>query len=197
MVPDAIALPGADLLYWPRIELGEESGRLLARLRDEIAWRQQSITLFGKTHPQPRLICWMGEPGCRYRYSGTTWEPEGWHPLVASLRERVEALADARLNCVLLNQYRDGRDSMGFHADDEPELGPRPIIASLSLGAARTLHFRHRQKRDHPTFRLPLADASLLVMRGDTQANWKHGIPKRQAPTGPRINLTFRLIDGV
>lgn len=193
-VPLAIPLPGADLLYWPDPDPGEDEQRLFARLRDGIGWRQESITLFGKTHLQPRLICWMGDPGCRYRYSGTLWDPQPWHPLVAALRDRIEALSGARFNSVLLNLYRDGRDGMGFHADDEPELGPRPIIASLSLGAERVMHFRHRHDRDAPTFRLPLAGGSLLLMRGDTQANWKHAIPKRGRPTGPRINLTFRRI---
>lgn len=171
-----------------------DSADLLGRLRDEVDWRQESITLFGKTHPQPRLICWMGDPGCRYRYSGKWWEPQGWHPLVASLRDRAGALADARFNSVLLNYYRDGQDSMGFHADDETELGSRPVIASLSLGAERVMHWRHRHDRGEPTHRLPLGDGSLLVMGGDTQANWNHAIPKRRVPLGPRINLSFRTI---
>jgi len=189
-----IPLPGADLLYWRDPELGDDQRNLFERLREGIGWRQESIALFGKTHLQPRLICWMGDPQCTYRYSGTHWEPQPWHPAVAALRGRIEALTGASFNSVLLNLYRDGRDGMGFHADDEPELGPRPVIASLSLGAERMMHFRHRHDRGQPTFRLPLPGGSLLLMRGDTQKNWKHAIPKRQRPAGPRINLTFRLI---
>jgi len=193
--PLAIPLPGADLLCWPgRDWQTAAGGELLARLQAEIPWRQEQITLFGKTHLQPRLICWMGDPGCRYTYSGKQWEPQGWHPLVATLKQEVEQLTGGRFNSVLLNLYRDGRDGMGFHADDEPELGPRPVIASLSLGAERVMHFRHRRDRTIPTFRLPLEDGSLLLMRGDTQRNWKHAIPKRQSPTGLRLNLTFRMI---
>ena len=108
------------------------------------------------THAQPRLICWMGDPGYVYRYSGMVHKPQPWHPLVSNLRARVEELADAHFNGVLLNYYRDGNDSMGFHADDEPELGARPVIASLSFGAARMLYLRHRQDRALPTQKLSL-----------------------------------------
>lgn len=193
-LPPGWPLPDTELLYRPRIDPGIDTAELFDRLRDEIGWRQESITLFGRTHLQPRLICWMGDPGCSYRYSGKRWEPQGWHPLVAMLRQRVEEQAAVRFNSVLLNYYRDGQDSMGFHADDEAELGPRPVIASLSLGADRMIHFRHRHDRSEPTRRLLLTDGSLLVMRGDMQANWKHAIPKRRGVTGPRINLTFRRI---
>lgn len=189
-----IALPDADLRYFPAPELPLPGPALLARLRAEIPWQTRSITLFGRTHLQPRLICWMGDPDARYRYSGQSWEPVPWHPLVDALRARVEALSGARFNAVLLNLYRDGADSMGFHADDEPELGPEPAIASLSIGAARVMHFRHRRNRAEPTRRVPLDDGSLLVMRGTTQAHWQHAIPKTRRPIGPRINLTFRLI---
>jgi alkylated DNA repair dioxygenase AlkB len=136
----------------------------------------------------------MGDPDCAYRYSGTRWEPEPWHPLVDVLRTRVEALTHERFNAVLLNFYRDGADSMGFHADDETELGALPVIASLSLGAQRTMHFRHRLDRAQPTLRVSLGDGDLLVMRGDTQRNWRHAVPKTKRPVGPRVNLTFRRI---
>ncbi len=193
--PRSIPLPGADLLYWPARDWeAAASGKLFARLQEEIPWRKEQITLFGKTHLQPRLICWMGDPDCRYTYSGKQWEPQSWHPLVAELKHEVEHIIGHRFNSVLLNLYRDGQDSMGFHADDEPELGHRPVIASLSLGAMRIMHFRHRQDRTLETFRLPLEDGSLLLMRGDTQSNWKHAIPKRRSCTGPRLNLTFRTI---
>jgi len=192
--PVAIPIADADLLLFRQAQWGQPTDALLARLIDEIPWRRQSVTLFGKTHPQPRLICWMGDPGCAYLYSGTRWEPEPWHPLVDALRTRAEALSGARFNAVLLNLYRDGADSMGFHADDEPELGERPVIASLSLGAERTMLLRHRHDRAQATQRLPLADGDLLVMRGDTQRNWRHAIPKTRRPVGPRLNLTFRRI---
>ena len=191
-----LPLRDGDLLLVPAVNPGQPSADIVQRLREEIPWRQESITLFGRTHMQPRLICWMGDAGRAYRYSGRTWTPEAWHPLVADLRARIEAATGERFNSVLLNLYGDGRDSMGFHADDEPELGERPVIASLSLGAERVMHFRHRHDRALPTHKLILTDGSLLVMRGDTQANWKHAIAKTRRPVGPRINLTFRRILG-
>lgn len=192
----AIVLPGGELRLFPSIDWGLPSPEILARLTAEISWRQESITLFGKTHLQPRLLCWMGDPGSFYSYSGKRHDPVPWHPLVADLRQRVERLAGAPFNAALLNLYRDGQDSMGFHADDEPELGPQPIIASVSFGAERVTHFRHRHDRTLATRRVPLPDSSLLIMRGSTQANWNHAIPKTRKAIGPRINLTFRRITG-
>ena len=192
--PVSLRLPGADLRLFRNESWGEPTERLHSRLIAEIPWRQQSITLFGKTLPQPRLICWMGDAGCTYTYSGTRWEPEPWHPLVDVLRTRVEALAGARFNAVLLNLYRDGADSMGYHADDEPELGEKPVIASLSFGAERAMTFRHRHDPAQATQRITLGDGDLLVMQGDTQKNWRHAIPKTSRIIGPRVNLTFRRI---
>jgi len=189
-----LALPDGNLRLFPAIAFAPTNRDMVARLQAAIPWRQESITLFGRTHTQPRLICWMGDAGCTYRYSGRTWEPEPWHPLVADLRSRVEELTGEWFNSVLLNLYRDGSDSMGFHADDEPELGKTPVIASLSFGAERVMHFRHRHDRSLPTRKIALPDGSLLVMRGETQANWRHAIPKTRRPAGPRINLTFRRI---
>jgi alkylated DNA repair dioxygenase AlkB len=187
-------LPPDDFAYTPSLDWDASLPVILARLVAEIGWRQEQISLFGRRHMQPRLICWMGDPYCTYRYSGKSWEPERWHPLVADLRARAEVCADARFNSVLLNYYRDGQDSMGFHSDDERELGDRPVIASLSLGAPRVMHIRHRSDRNIPTQRLLLTDGSLLVMRGNSQRDWKHAIPKSRTASGPRINLTFRLI---
>lgn len=187
-------LPPDDFLLLRRADWGVPPGDILSRLVAEISWRQESITLFGKTHMQPRLICWMGDPDCTYRYSGTQHVPQPWHPLVSDLRAGLEALAGATFNSVLLNLYRDGQDSMGFHADDEPELGAHPVIASLSFGAARAMHLRHRRDRALPTQKLVLEDGDLLVMRGNSQQDWKHAIPKTRTASGPRINLTFRLI---
>jgi len=190
----ALSLTGADLQLHTGVDWGMPAPRPFARLTAEIPWRQESITLFGRTCLQPRLLCWMGDPGCTYSYSGKRYEPQPWHPLVTDLRKRAENLAEAQFNSVLLNYYRDGQDSMGWHADDEPELGERPVIASLSFGAERIMHFRHRHDRTVPTERIPLPDTSLLIMRGDTQANWKHALPKTRKVIGPRVNLTFRHI---
>ena len=183
-----------DVQLIQHVDWGSPTSEILSRLIAEIPWRQERIRLFGKTYLQPRLICWMGDPGCSYAYSGKRYEPEPWHPLVAELRCRIEKIAGTAFSSVLLNQYRDGQDSMGWHADDEPELGDRPVIASLSFGVERVMHFRHRHDRDISAQRIALADGSLLIMRGDTQANWKHAIPKTRKPLGPRVNLTFRHI---
>jgi alkylated DNA repair dioxygenase AlkB len=189
-----LELADAELLFSERVDLGRDPGELMQRLREGCDWQEESVTLFGKTYLQPRLIAWYGDKGTDYTYSGTRHEPLPWTAELRALRDRVEQLTGSRYNSVLLNLYRDGSDSMGLHADDEPELGENPVIASISLGEQRTLYFRHRHRRDQDTFNLPLPDASLLVMRGATQQNWKHGIRKSRRPLGPRINLTFRWI---
>jgi alkylated DNA repair dioxygenase AlkB len=191
---EAIPLPGAELVLLRAADLGELPAALLAALIAETPWRQESITLYGKTHLQPRLVAWYGDRGATYRYSGKTYRPNPWTSRLADLRARMEALAQARFNSVLLNYYRDNRDSMGLHADDEPELGARPVIASLSLGEERILYFRHKRESRRRGLDLPLPDGSVLLMRGDTQANWKHGMRKLSRPCGPRVNLTFRWV---
>jgi alkylated DNA repair dioxygenase AlkB len=192
--PEPLALPEAELSYVPRFDLGLPADDLMQALIAETPWRQETIRLWGKTYPQPRLIAWYGDPGCVYRYSGTCCEPLAWTQRLLALKSRVEEIASSRFNSVLVNFYRDERDSMGFHSDDEKELGPRPIIASLSLGAERELLFKSRRDKRAPTLRVPLASGSLLLMQGDTQANYKHGIDKSRRPLGPRVNLTFRTI---
>jgi alkylated DNA repair dioxygenase AlkB len=189
-----LPLQDAELLFCDCVDLGCAPDLLMQQLIAECQWRQETVTLFGKTHPQPRLIAWYGDKGADYTYSGTRHAPLDWTPELLRLRNAVETFTGSRYNSVLLNLYRDENDAMGLHADDEPELGAEPVIASLSLGEQRTLFFRHRHRRDIETFNLPLPPASLLVMRGPTQQNWKHGIRKRRRPLGPRLNLTFRWI---
>lgn len=191
---EPLPLRDADLRLHREIELGEPPERLLGALADATPWRCDPITLWGRTYPQPRLVAWYGDPGLRYTYSRITLEAMPWTDTLARLRDRVEALSGASFNGVLLNYYRDHRDSMGFHSDDEPELGTEPVIASLSLGAERTIVFRHRHRKDLPDARIALPSGSLLIMRGRTQRNWKHGIRKSTRPCGPRLNLTFRRI---
>ena len=191
--PRRIELPDADLLFYEQLDLGDDQA-LLRQLTADTDWQQEYITVFGKTHPQPRLVAWYGDPGASYTYSGLRHEPRPWTTLLAWLRDRVEVLSGHVFNSVLLNFYRDGRDSMGLHADDEPELGEQPVIASLSLGEQRTLYFKHRTRRELSILNLPLPSTSLLIMAGGTQANWKHGIRKLSRACGPRINLTFRRV---
>ena len=188
---ETLALPGAVLHLYREVGFADGS-TLLQDLIEQTPWRQEHITLFGKTHPQPRLVTWFGEPGAAYTYSGVTHEPLAWTAQLRALRNLVSDLCGTPFNSVLLNYYRDGRDAMGLHADDEPELGRRPVIASLSLGATRRMYFRPRQKGGDTRLDLDLPGNSLLVMSGDTQENWKHGIRRTRTPCGPRINLTFR-----
>ena len=162
----------------------------MARLIAETDWRAEKIKLWGKEILQPRLTAWHGDK--RYSYSGLTLEPAPWTPLLAEIRDAISAACGHAFNSVLLNLYRHGGDSMGMHSDDEPELGLNPVIASLSLGATRTLVFKH--KRDKETFKLDLHHGSLLVMAGATQHHWQHGINKAPSITQPRLNLTFRFI---
>jgi alkylated DNA repair dioxygenase AlkB len=190
----ALELPDAELLLYPTIELGGSPEALLDRLIRDTPWRAEEITVFGKTYLQPRLVAWYGDPGARYTYSGIPHEPRPWSALLTRLKARVEQVTGSRFNSVLLNYYRDQRDSMGLHSDDEPELGAEPVIASLSLGEERRLVFRHRSRRDLETFSVPLPSGSLLVMRGATQRHWKHGIRKLTRRCGPRVNLTFRRV---
>ncbi len=195
-------LPGAELEYFPHFLDQATAARWLKELQQPgaIAWRHDRITMYGRSVPIPRLNAWYGNPGHAYSYSGITMAPEPWTTLLAEIKRRVTLSAGAEFTAALINLYRDGRDSVAWHADDEPELGDQPVIASLSLGAAREFQLRHRNYRNNglPVKRMLLTPGSLLVMRGDTQKNWLHQLPKRSLASvpGPRINLTFRKILG-
>ena len=186
-----LPLPDGALAYapgWVR-----DADRVFAKLHGGLAWETHVITLFGRKIPSPRLSAWYGDPGARYTYSGLTLEPRPWTPTLGGLRDRLGHDLGAAPNSVLANLYRNGQDSMGWHSDDEPELGPEPTIASISLGAPRRFVLRHKHKAA-PAVELVLEHGSLLVMSGTTQTFWKHAVPKTTAPVGPRINLTFRTI---
>ncbi|WP_035565058.1 alpha-ketoglutarate-dependent dioxygenase AlkB family protein [Hymenobacter sp. IS2118] len=194
MAFSTLPLPQADLLFDPAFLPLTEADALLAQLIREVAWEQRSIRMFGKELPQPRLTAWYGDPDAHYSYSGLAWEPQPWTPVLLQLRQRIEAATGAAFNSVLLNYYRNGRDSMGWHADDEPELGPVPAIASLSLGATRRFRLRPRAGLAAAPYGLDLPTGSLLLMRGPTQQHWQHALPKTARPMGPRLNLTFRQV---
>lgn len=190
-----VPLPhGGGLTAWERWLSPEEEAELLATLLREVPFRQDPIHLFGRAVLQPRLVAWYGDPGARYTYSGLSLKPLPWHPALAALRPRVEAAAGTRFQAVLVNFYRNGADSMGFHADDEPELGPQPVVASVSLGATRRFVLEPKKKSlRSERVALSLPGGSLLVMHAGTQAAYRHGVPK-EAHAGARVNLTFRRI---
>ena len=189
-----IPLQDAELSYAVAPSLGLPAASLFEQLYEQTAWRQEDIVVWGKTHRQPRLHAWYGDADSCYTYSGIMLQPLPWTPLLLDLKQRLEKLAGTSFNSVLLNYYRDQSDSMGMHSDDEAELGPTPIIASLSLGEQRKLVFRHRHRRDLEALHLPLASGSVLLMSGTTQRCWKHGINKQKKTCGPRLNLTFRRV---
>jgi alkylated DNA repair dioxygenase AlkB len=186
-------LPGAELWFAPDWLRAGQADALFAELRDSIEWETHRIRLFGREVDSPRLSSWIGDEGASYTYSGTRFEPRPWPRALADVRRRLARELDCEFNSVLANLYRNGRDYMGWHSDNESALGPQPIIASLSLGATRRFVLKHRQQSSWK-LELPLAHGSLLVMRGDTQANYRHSLPRTARPVGERINLTFRQI---
>ncbi|MBX3500748.1 MAG: alpha-ketoglutarate-dependent dioxygenase AlkB [Alphaproteobacteria bacterium] len=192
--PERLRIPGADVVYHRGFLSEPAAAAMLRRLIDTIPWRQDDIVLWGRRIAQPRLTAWYGDPGRSYTYSGLTLEPLPWTDELQSLRRMSERVAEASFNSVLLNHYRDHNDSVGFHSDDEPELGATPTIASVSLGETRTLTFKPKKREDSESMRVALESGSLLVMKGDTQRNWRHAIAKESRPCGPRVNLTFRRI---
>lgn len=184
--------PQPDVAWYPSWLAPEQATVFFARIAAETDWRQERIRTPGGWVDQPRLTAWLGEPDAVYIYSGIRNVPQPWTPAVAELRDAASALCGVRFNSVLLNRYRNGVDSMGWHADHEPELGPEPVIASVSLGATRRFDLRHNATGVTRSFRL--TGGSLLVMRGQTQAQWRHRVPKEPTVSGERLNLTFRVV---
>lgn len=193
---EEIPLEGASLSFDPHWLSLAQADELFGLLHAGIAWEVHRIRLFGRLVDSPRLSSWIGDPGSGYVYSGARFEPRPWSPELAALRDRASLVAGERFNSVLANLYRDGRDAMGWHSDDERELGARPVIASISLGAARRFVLKHRRQPELK-LALELPHGSLLLMSGETQANYRHGLPRTARPLGPRINLTFRRIQSV
>jgi alkylated DNA repair dioxygenase AlkB len=180
-------------LYRPGFFNSVDCDRMFRSILDETPWEARNIILFGREVPQPRLACWYGD--LAYSYSGITLDPRPMTPTLLEIKQRCEKETTTQFNSVLVNLYRDGQDSMGLHADDEPELGVEPIIASVSFGGERNFRLRHRQSKDLQ--QISLASGSLLVMSGLSQENWMHDIPKTKKFVEPRINLTFRYINSI
>lgn len=191
MVQSRIPLKDGNVVLYSSPNLGISTQDLFKELYENTPWEQRSIVIYGKEVQQPRLIAWYSDHS--YTYSGLRLEPRPLTPRLFQLKELMTDLCGSSFNGVLLNLYPDGQSSIGMHADDEPEFGPNPTIASLSLGAARRFDLKTKQEPILST-NILLTDGSVLVMAGSTQKFWKHGIAKTSTPIGPRINLTFRNI---
>lgn len=185
-------LPDAEIEYHPSLFNSEKSHELFELLKKEIPWQHDEITVYGKKHLQPRLTSLFGNDGKPYGYSNIIMQPNRWNPLLMFIKNEVEVICNENFTTVLLNYYRDGKDSNGWHADNEKELGRNPIIASVSFGAERVFQLKHNVTNQRQN--INLEDGSLLVMKGATQHFWKHQIPKSSKEIGARINLTFRII---
>lgn len=186
-------VPDAEIEYYPNFFDRIRANELFEKLKSEIPWQQDNITVFGKTHPQPRLTSLFGNEGKPYSYSNITMQPHHWNPLLMFIKNEIEEICSENFTTVLLNYYRNGKDSNGWHADNEKELGRNPVIASVSFGAERFFHLQHNTIKDQK-IKINLEHGSLLIMKGPTQHCWKHQIPKTAKDIGPRINLTFRII---
>ncbi len=186
-------LPGAELCLLPGWLGSCEADALVGDLLEQVQWEAHRIRMFGREVESPRLSSWIGDAGARYRYSGVSFEPRQWIPSLRQLRSRLTNELATEFNSVLANRYRSGSDCMGWHSDDEPELGVQPVIASISLGATRRFLLKHRHDSSIKTG-FELEHGSLLVMRGDTQHCYRHSLPRTARPIGERINLTFRKI---
>lgn len=192
-IGEKLDLPDCEIWYYPGFLEAVEATECFEKLRLETPWRQDEIRIFGKTYPQPRLTALYGNNQRPYQYSNIVMHPLKFTPFLEELKATIDKISGISFTSCLLNLYRDGRDSNGWHADDEKELGTNPIIASLSLGAARMFHLKHKKNKDLKT-KIVLEHGSLLLMKGGTQHNWLHQIPKTKRPIGERINLTFRVI---
>jgi alkylated DNA repair dioxygenase AlkB len=186
-------LPNAEISYFPNFYDQVTADEIYAKLQKDILWQQDDIKVYGKIYPQPRLTALYGNEGLSYSYSNIKMQPHMWSLLLQKIKVEVEQVAGTNFSTVLLNYYRDGKDSNGWHADNEKELGLNPIIGSITFGAERVFQLKHNTVKDQKKS-IVLEHGSLLLMKGTTQHCWKHQIPKTAKPIGPRINLTFRLI---
>ncbi|WP_138434559.1 alpha-ketoglutarate-dependent dioxygenase AlkB family protein [Winogradskyella algicola] len=184
-------LPNAELIYVPEFFNSQESDNYYRIIKDETNWQHDDITVFGKTYKQPRLTALFGETNQTYSYSNITMHTEAFTKDLLDIKSKVEKFSDETFNTLLINLYRDGSDSNGWHADNEKELGKNPIIASVSFGEERPFHFKHRTIKDE-RHKIILEHGSLLLMKGEMQHYWLHQIAKTKRHIQPRINLTFR-----
>lgn len=191
---EEIDLPDGEARLLPSLFDVAEADTLLQRLLTEVPWRQDVIRLFGREHPLPRLQQWFGDEGLDYTWSGIHLQPLPWSPFLTEIKNRVEEASGASFNTVLLNRYRSGKDTVSWHSDNEIDLGPQPVICSVSFGAERDFVLKHATNSSIERRAIYLTHGSLLLMAGETQANWLHALPRRARIAGERVNLTFRQI---
>jgi len=196
----SLGLKNASVLLWRQWLDEQQATKLLAQLKGAVCWSQPSVRIAGKEVAMPRLQAWYGDEGASYKYSGQRFEPMPWLPALAELKCSLEQACDTAFNSVLVNWYRGGQDSVAWHADDEPELGLAPIIASLSIGATRRFMLRPKRRQTAAvgkveSKKLDLSHGDLLLMTGSTQQFWNHCVPKTQQVVGERLNLTFRYVE--
>ena len=188
-----LPMPDAEVIMYCNLFDKKESDHLFSELCSTIDWRQDSIQFFGKYVTLPRLTAWYGDEGKSYTYSKIKMEPQRWTTTLIKIKSQIEDVANTKFNSVLLNLYRDGKDSVAWHSDDEPDLGENPVIGSVSFGATRRFMLRHKYRKELK-FEIELTHGSFLLMKGVTQHFWQHQIPKTSKLIQPRINLTFRTI---
>ena len=188
-----LEMEDADVAFIPKFFSPDESNRFLESLFCGIKWKQETARMFGREIQIPRLTAWYGDPGKIYAYSGITHRPHPWTEDLREIKSRIEEVADCTFNSVLINRYRNGKDSVSWHSDDEPELGTNTVIGSVSFGETRRFQFKHKEDPSQRVT-IDLVHGSFLLMKGPTQHFWLHQIPKSKNPIGERINLTFRVI---
>ncbi|MGB5970243.1 MAG: alpha-ketoglutarate-dependent dioxygenase AlkB [Spirulinaceae cyanobacterium] len=194
-VEQVISAPDGDVLIIPHFFSQEESDSLFATLYEEIQWRQDFIKMYGKSIPLPRLTAWYGDANKSYTYSKIQMNSTPWTDSLLKIKSRIENLAEASFNSVLINLYRDGKDGVAWHSDDETELGNMPVIASVSFGGTRRFVLKHKHNKELNKVDIKLSHGSLLVMKGNTQEDWQHQVPKTVKEVSRRINLTYRKIN--
>lgn len=192
--PVSYDMPDGDVLFFEHLFDHAESDRLYQKLHMAIQWQQDKIELYGRTIDLPRLTAWYGDPGKSYTYSGISMRPHAWTRNLLRIKRRIEEEAEVEFSSVLLNLYRTGRDSVGWHSDNERELGRNPVIGSVSFGETRMFQMKHLARKKLPRVEIPLGHGSFLLMRGTTQHYWEHQVPKTAQTVEPRMNLTFRVI---
>jgi alkylated DNA repair dioxygenase AlkB len=189
---ELIKINNGEYIYIPNFYKKEIADKYLDRLISDIKWKQESMKMYGKEIPFPRLTSWYGNNDNPYSFSGIKLQPNPWSPGLLKIKSDIEPKAEVSFNSVLLNRYRDGSDSISWHTDAEKELGTNPVIASVNFGAERKFQLKHKETNER--IDILLKHGSLLIMQGELQHFWKHQIPKSKKVTHERVNLTFRVI---